>query len=106
MPLNLIVCGFLGSGKTTLIRRIVREALADRRVVVVEKESGSESVDGFYLRDGGLKVVDLRAGCICCTLRVEMAAWPVSRWDRRSRWIMLAPPHGRYAPPQRMGCTP
>lgn len=74
MPLNLIVCGFLGSGKTTLIRRIVREALADRRVVVVENESGRESVDGLYLRDGGLKVVDLRAGCVCCTLRGEMAA--------------------------------
>ena len=74
MPLNLIVCGFLGSGKTTLIRRIVREVLADRRVVVVENESGRESVDGLYLRDGGLKVVDLRAGCVCCTLWGEMAA--------------------------------
>lgn len=74
MSLNLIVCGFLGSGKTTLIRRIVREALAGRRVVVVENESGRESVDGLYLRDGGLEVVDLRGGCVCCTLRGEMAA--------------------------------
>lgn len=73
MLLNLIVCGFLGSGKTTLIRRIVRDALSGYRVVVVENESGQESVDGLFLRDGGLNVVDLRAGCVCCTLRGEMA---------------------------------
>lgn len=73
MSLNLIVCGFLGSGKTTLIRRMVSEALSRYRVVVVENESGRESVDGIFLRDGGLKVVDLRAGCVCCTLRGEMA---------------------------------
>lgn len=73
MSLNLVVCGFLGSGKTTLIRRMVREALAGRRVVVVENESGRESVDGLYLRSGGLRVVDLRAGCVCCTLRGELA---------------------------------
>lgn len=73
MSLNLIVCGFLGSGKTTLIRRMVSEALSRHRVVVVENESGRESVDGIFLRDGGLRVVDLRAGCVCCTLRGEMA---------------------------------
>lgn len=73
MSLNLIVCGFLGSGKTTLIRRMVSEALSRHRVVVVENESGRESVDGIFLRGGGLKVVDLRAGCVCCTLRGEMA---------------------------------
>ncbi len=73
MPLNLVVCGFLGSGKTTLIRHVVREVLAPRRIVVVENESGRETVDGAYLRDGGVKVVDLRAGCVCCTLRGELA---------------------------------
>lgn len=73
MSLNLIVCGFLGSGKTTLIKRLVGEVLPDRRVVVIENESGEESVDGVYLRDGGVTTVDLRAGCVCCTLRGKLA---------------------------------
>lgn len=92
MSLNLIVCGFLGSGKTTLIRRIVCEALSEHRVVVVENESGRESVDGIFLREGGLQVVELRAGCVCCSLRSEMAeAMAHVRADFEPECVVLEP---------------
>jgi G3E family GTPase len=69
---TLIVYGFLGSGKTTFIKYLLSNVLKDKRSVILENESGSVSIDGTYLRDGGCKVVDLPAGCICCSLRSEL----------------------------------
>lgn len=67
-----ILWGFLGSGKTTLINHLLSTCLAGKRVVVVENESGTESVDGFLLRSRNYQVKDLVSGCICCTLRLEL----------------------------------
>lgn len=67
-----IIWGFLGSGKTTLINYLLSTVLKDRKVVIVENESGKESVDGVFLRSKNYQVKDLRSGCICCTLRLEL----------------------------------
>lgn len=94
MSYKLVVYGFLGSGKTTLINRLAREVFPARRIVVIENESGRESVDGEHLRSGGLEVVDLRAGCVCCTLRGELAA-TVTRIERETApEILILEPSG------------
>lgn len=67
-----ILWGFLGSGKTTLINYLLSTYMADKKVVVVENESGTESVDGVLLRSRDYLVKDLVSGCICCTLRMEL----------------------------------
>lgn len=68
-----IVYGFLGCGKTTLINYLLSHTLDGGQVVVLENESGKESVDGDLLRGEGFRVVDLRSGCVCCTLREKMS---------------------------------
>jgi G3E family GTPase len=67
-----IVSGFLGAGKTTLIRKLLREAFTDARVVVVENDFGEAGVDASLLRTDGAKVAELRAGCICCSLAGDL----------------------------------
>lgn len=67
-----VIWGFLGSGKTTLINYLLSNQLKDKQVVVLENESGDESVDGIYLQSQQFNVVDLKAGCVCCTLRLKL----------------------------------
>lgn len=94
MAYKLVVYGFLGAGKTTLVNHLAREVLPRRRIVVIENESGRESVDGELLRSRGLDVVDLRAGCVCCTLRGELAA-AVERIEREAEpEILILEPSG------------
>jgi G3E family GTPase len=64
-----LVTGFLGSGKTTFLRRALTGELADERAAVLVNEFGSVGVDGARLSGGGLDVVELPSGCVCCTLR-------------------------------------
>ena len=67
-----IIWGFLGSGKTTLINYLLSSYLSGKKVVVIENESGTESVDSVLLRSKNYQVKDLNSGCICCTLRQEL----------------------------------
>lgn len=67
-----IIGGFLGSGKTTLIHYLLSTCLAGKKIVVVENESGHESVDGRWLRSRHYIVRELTGGCLCCTLRLEL----------------------------------
>lgn len=68
-----LVWGFLGSGKTTLINHLLSsDAFAGKTVVVLENESGKESVDGEMLKSRRCTVVDLKGGCMCCTLRLKL----------------------------------
>lgn len=69
---TIVLWGFLGSGKTTLINHLLRSYLKDKKVVVLENESGKESVDGTWLRNQKAQVVDMKAGCICCSLRNDL----------------------------------
>lgn len=63
-----IVSGFLGAGKTTLIKKLLGEALKDTKVVLIENEFGEIGIDGGFLRDAGIEIKEMNSGCICCSL--------------------------------------
>lgn len=63
-----IVSGFLGAGKTTLIQKLLKEALADSQVVLIENEFGEIGIDGGFLKDSGIEIKEMNSGCICCSL--------------------------------------
>ena len=63
-----VISGFLGAGKTTLIRKLLTGRLRDEKVVLLENEYGEIGIDGGFMKDVGITVTELNAGCICCTL--------------------------------------
>ncbi|MCR5664740.1 MAG: GTP-binding protein [Oscillospiraceae bacterium] len=63
-----IFSGFLGAGKTTLIRKLIAEAYRGEKLVLIENEFGEIAVDGAFLRDAGVQITEMNSGCICCTL--------------------------------------
>ena len=63
-----IFSGFLGAGKTTLIKKLIKEAFAGERLVLIENEFGEIGVDGGFMRDCGIEVTEMSQGCICCSL--------------------------------------
>ena len=63
-----IVSGFLGAGKTTLIKKLIGEALAGTRVVLIENEFGEIGIDGGFLKEAGIEIREMNSGCICCSL--------------------------------------
>ena len=63
-----IVSGFLGAGKTTLIKKLLKEALADTQVVLIENEFGEIGIDGGFLKEAGIEIKEMNSGCICCSL--------------------------------------
>ena len=63
-----IVSGFLGAGKTTLIKKLLNESLKDSKVVLIENEFGEIGIDGGFLKDAGIEIKEMNSGCICCSL--------------------------------------
>ena len=63
-----IFSGFLGAGKTTLIKKLIQEAYAGEKVVLIENEFGEIGIDGGFLQDAGINVTEMNSGCICCSL--------------------------------------
>ena len=63
-----IFSGFLGAGKTTLIKKLIRESFQGQQVVLIENEFGEIGIDGGFLEESGIKINELNAGCICCSL--------------------------------------
>ena len=63
-----IISGFLGAGKTTLISKLLKEALPDEQVVLIENEFGEIGIDGGFLKDSGVEIREMNSGCICCSL--------------------------------------
>lgn len=63
-----IISGFLGAGKTTLIKKLLKEAMAGTRVVLIENEFGEIGVDGGFLQEAGIEIKEMNSGCICCSL--------------------------------------
>ncbi|NBI90243.1 cobalamin biosynthesis protein CobW [Lachnospiraceae bacterium] len=63
-----IVSGFLGAGKTTLIKKLLKEALTDTKVVLIENEFGEIGIDGGFLKEAGIEIKEMNSGCICCSL--------------------------------------
>ncbi|MBR2782016.1 MAG: GTP-binding protein [Oscillospiraceae bacterium] len=63
-----IYSGFLGAGKTTLIRKMIAEAYTGEKIVLIENEFGDIAIDGGFLQDAGVEITEMSSGCICCTL--------------------------------------
>ncbi len=63
-----IISGFLGAGKTTLIKKLIAEAYPGEKLVLIENEFGEISIDGGFLKDAGVQISEMSSGCICCTL--------------------------------------
>ena len=69
-----VFSGFLGAGKTTLIKKLIPEAYAGEKLVLIENEFGEIGVDGGFLRDAGIEVTEMNSGCICCSLTGDFRA--------------------------------
>ena len=63
-----IISGFLGAGKTTLIKKLISEAFAGQKIVLIENEFGEIGIDGGFLKDAGINITEMNSGCICCSL--------------------------------------
>ena len=63
-----IFSGFLGAGKTTLIKKLVEEAYKGEKIVLIENEFGEIGIDGGFLKDSGIQINEMNSGCICCSL--------------------------------------
>lgn len=68
-----IISGFLGAGKTTLIRKLLEGPLKGKKVVLIENEFGEIGIDGGFLKDAGIEITEMNSGCICCTLVGDFA---------------------------------
>ena len=63
-----IISGFLGAGKTTLIKKLLQDAFKGQQVVLIENEFGEIGIDGGFLKDAGIEIKEMKSGCICCSL--------------------------------------
>ena len=63
-----IISGFLGAGKTTLIKKLIKDAFANEKVVLIENEFGEIGIDGGFLKEAGIEITEMNSGCICCSL--------------------------------------
>lgn len=63
-----IFSGFLGAGKTTLIKKLIAEAFQGEKLVLIENEFGEIAIDGGFLQDAGIEITEMNSGCICCSL--------------------------------------
>lgn len=63
-----IISGFLGAGKTTLIKKLIEEAFTGEKLVLIENEFGEIGIDGGFLKDSGINITEMNSGCICCSL--------------------------------------
>ena len=69
-----IISGFLGAGKTTLIKKLLKDAFQGEQVVLIENEFGEIGIDGGFLKDAGIQVTEMNSGCICCSLVGDFGA--------------------------------
>src|SRR5574344_2117898 len=63
-----VISGFLGAGKTTLIRKLLKDGLQNEQVVLIENEFGEIGIDGGFLKEAGIEIKEMNSGCICCSL--------------------------------------
>ena len=89
-----IVSGFLGAGKTTLIKKLLKEALADSKVVLIENEFGEIGIDGGFLKEAGIEIKEMNSGCICCSLVGDFGASLREVLDTYSPERILIEPSG------------
>ena len=63
-----IISGFLGAGKTTLIKKLIADSFKGQQIVLIENEFGEIGIDGGFLKDAGIEITEMNSGCICCSL--------------------------------------
>lgn len=68
-----VFSGFLGAGKTTLIKKLIAEAYAGEKLVLIENEFGEIGIDGGFLKESGVEITEMNSGCICCSLVGDFA---------------------------------
>lgn len=66
-----IISGFLGAGKTTFIKKMLKEAFSGEQVVLIENEFGEIGIDGGFLKEAGIEIREMNSGCICCPFIVK-----------------------------------
>ena len=69
-----IISGFLGAGKTTLIKKLIKEGFKGEKLVLIENEFGEIGIDGGFLKEGGVEITEMNSGCICCSLVGDFGA--------------------------------
>ena len=74
-----IFSGFLGAGKTTLIKKLIPTAYKGEKLVLIENEFGEIGIDGGFMKDAGIEVTEMNSGCICCSLVGDFGA-PQGTW--------------------------
>ena len=89
-----IVSGFLGAGKTTLIKKLLADALAGTRVVLIENEFGEIGIDGGFLKESGIEIREMNSGCICCSLVGDFGASLKEVMEKYSPERILIEPSG------------
>ena len=63
-----IISGFLGAGKTTLIKKLINDSFKNQKIILIENEFGQIAIDGGFLKDYGIDIKEMNSGCICCSL--------------------------------------
>ena len=89
-----IFSGFLGAGKTTLIKKLIKEAYAGQKVVLIENEFGEIGIDGGFLADAGIEITEMNSGCICCSLVGDFSAALVKVLDEYKPDRIIIEPSG------------
>ena len=74
-----IISGFLGAGKTTLIKKMLKEVFAGQKIVLIENEFGEIGIDGGFLKDAGVQITEMNSGCICQHLTAQSGCGPEHR---------------------------
>ena len=87
-----IFSGFLGAGKTTLIKKLIKESFAGQKVVLIENEFGEIGIDGGFLKESGIQINELNAGCICCSLVGDFRAALQQVWSSTTPTASLSSP--------------
>lgn len=89
-----IISGFLGAGKTTLIKKLINEALTGEKLVLIENEFGEVGIDGGFLKDSGIEITEMNSGCICCSLVGDFGTALKEVIDRYSPDRIIIEPSG------------
>ena len=84
-----IYSGFLGAGKTTLIKKMIKEAYHGQKLVLIENEFGEIGIDGGFLQEAGIQITEMNSGCICCSLVIAKPRSCVSAGISRANALSL-----------------
>ena len=80
-----IFSGFLGAGKTTLIKKLIADGYAGEKLVLIENEFGEIGIDGGFLKEAGIQITEMNSGCICCSLVSDFGRGSIIRMGQLHR---------------------